>query len=418
MAKPKKRPELEHCKVMDYAHPRTPWRVWYTAEEHGKKVRRAKAFKGEDAAWIWAENKEKEISNHGVRFGDVPAEARRAYDAFRDACAELTDAGVEPPRFENVVAEAIARMRVDSATISVTAAIRAYLGAKEAEGLSDRHQKDLRLRLSRFENNFGTRALASIATDEIDRWIASLAHPVKAKDRGKPARPVPLGARSKAHYRAKLHALFAYGAARGRRWVASNPVADAVAIKVRKSDRVEIYTPGEIKTIMETACKHTPDLIPVLALGAFAGLRTSEAMRVDLALVDFKSKHLRVTGKTGPRLAFLSPAARAWIATQPRRSGLVWEQDERTLHGRIGELFELDELKKVCRIHNGLRHSFASYRCAVLRSPDAVADEMGNSASVIKTHYRELVSPQQGKAYFATLPPKGPAKVVSIKAAS
>ena len=57
------------------------------------------------------------------------------------------------------------------------------------------------------------------------------------------------------------------------------------------------------------------------------------------------------------------------------------------------------------RIPNAPRHSFISYRCAETRNPAAVADEAGNSANVVSTFYRELVTPAQAAEYFAIMPP-------------
>jgi hypothetical protein len=53
---------------------------------------------------------------------------------------------------------------------------------------------------------------------------------------------------------------------------------------------------------------------------------------------------------------------------------------------------------------NGLRHSFISYRLAILHDTARVALEAGNSPEVIFGHYRELVTPEQAKAWFAVSP--------------
>jgi hypothetical protein len=53
---------------------------------------------------------------------------------------------------------------------------------------------------------------------------------------------------------------------------------------------------------------------------------------------------------------------------------------------------------------NGLRHSFISYRLAVLNDTAKVALEAGNSEEVIFTSYREVVTPEVAKAWFAVAP--------------
>ena len=53
---------------------------------------------------------------------------------------------------------------------------------------------------------------------------------------------------------------------------------------------------------------------------------------------------------------------------------------------------------------NGLRHSFISYRLAVLHGTARVAVEAGNSPEVIFAHYRELVTPETAEEWFKVKP--------------
>jgi len=56
--------------------------------------------------------------------------------------------------------------------------------------------------------------------------------------------------------------------------------------------------------------------------------------------------------------------------------------------------------------HNALRHSFISYRVAETGDVNRTALEAGNTAPMIFSHYRELVTPQEAKAWFAVKPIK------------
>ena len=53
---------------------------------------------------------------------------------------------------------------------------------------------------------------------------------------------------------------------------------------------------------------------------------------------------------------------------------------------------------------NVLRHSFISYRIAIVKSADQVALEAGNSAAIIFRHYRELVTEDVADEWFSILP--------------
>jgi len=54
--------------------------------------------------------------------------------------------------------------------------------------------------------------------------------------------------------------------------------------------------------------------------------------------------------------------------------------------------------------HNALRHSFASYRMAVISNAAQVAEECGHTVQVMKMHYRELVTKAAAEAWFAVAP--------------
>jgi hypothetical protein len=51
-----------------------------------------------------------------------------------------------------------------------------------------------------------------------------------------------------------------------------------------------------------------------------------------------------------------------------------------------------------------LRHSFISYRIAIVKSADQVALEAGNSPAIIFRHYRELTTEETAKEWFGIMP--------------
>jgi hypothetical protein len=65
---------------------------------------------------------------------------------------------------------------------------------------------------------------------------------------------------------------------------------------------------------------------------------------------------------------------------------------------------------------NALRHSFISYRLALLQDVNRVALEAGNSPQMIFRHYRELATPDQARSWFA-IAPEAASKVVPIRLA-
>jgi site-specific recombinase XerD len=409
MAKQKKRPTLNHCKVTETANPRAPWRVWFTTEQDGKPRRVFKSYADEETAWTEAAKKELEISNHGIRYGDIPAEVRRAFDFFRDEKSDLEAAGATVPRFEDLVSEALASIRREHTAhnetrVTVAEGVALFTDYKRTR-VKARQLADLTDRLKRFAETFGTRPVDSITTAEIEGWLASLR---SRKNPAKLPEPPLLGPLSRNHYRACLHAFFGYGSAPARGWLARNPVADLDPETVEAGEP-QAYSPEDAAKLMQAALESKPELVPVLALGMFAGLRVSEAAEIDLGKLPKDAGEFRTTGKTGPRMAPYTAACAAWMAAQKRRKGKAWLISRRMLVDAMQELFTL---AKVAPIDNGARHSFISYRTAETRDVARVADECGNSVSTIKNHYRQLVTAEAATAFFA-IRPEAPAANVS-----
>ena len=68
------------------------------------------------------------------------------------------------------------------------------------------------------------------------------------------------------------------------------------------------------------------------------------------------------------------------------------------------KLIDTEGRPLVRMVHNGLRHSFCSYRLAVTKSAAQVALEAGNSPKMLFENYRELGTEKDALAYFGILP--------------
>jgi hypothetical protein len=58
--------------------------------------------------------------------------------------------------------------------------------------------------------------------------------------------------------------------------------------------------------------------------------------------------------------------------------------------------------------HNGLRHSYISYRLAIVKDVGQVSLEAGNSPGMVFKHYRQLVRESEANEWFGLMPPKQP----------
>jgi integrase len=370
-------------------------------------------FASEDRAWLFAQERELEIRNHGLRYGDIPAEVRRAYDFYRDQAAELAAMGADVPLFEDLVASSITDIRerlrrAEELHTSVADAVEAFVRYQKTR-VGARHYNGLKEQLKRFAKDFGDRPISSITPDELEGWLAGL-EALKNPLRLSPPPLVTPVTRNK--YRTRLHSLFGYASAKGRSWCPANPLA-GTSYEKEHSAAPEAYTVADSILLLNAAAVHHPELIPIMALGFFAGLRPCEADVFDIAALTPETTEFRVNStKTGPRSVPFNATCKAWLFSQPRRQGPAWI-------GKTGPkdktLIALHALAKVERIHDGLRHSYISYRCAETRDVARVADEAGNSPNTIKKHYREIVTGEAATRYFAIRPPAKAENVTSIE---
>jgi integrase len=215
--------------------------------------------------------------------------------------------------------------------------------------------------------------------------------------------------RTRNNYLQALNVLFEY--ARKQKYVPRDfSVMDEVEVAAEDDFEVEIFSPEEIKLLLA----HCPaPLMPVLAIGAFAGLRTAEIERLDWSEIKVADKFIEVKAKKAKtrarRLVPIVPALGAWLesfradddADAPPKEGPVWPQS-------LPYLFELQrDAAKEAGVewkHNALRHSFISYRVADIKNVAEVALEAGNSPDIIFQHYRELVTGDKAKEWFGITP--------------
>jgi len=267
---------------------------------------------------------------------------------------------------------------------SVADTITELVALKKTRGMSDDYTNDLRQRLTRFAKDNSV-DISSVTTGDVQRWLDGL----------------KLGSQSVKNFRTVLHTLFEFAEARGYIIKGSNPVADTESVKV-KGGAIQIFTTDEIAKLLKHASK---DFLPMVAIGAFAGLRSAEVERIEWRDVDTKGGFITVASDKAKtkarRLVPISANLAAWLADYTNNTGTVWKG---TANDLCDARMTCVKAAGVTWKDNGLRHSFASYRLAETQNAAQVALEMGNSADVVFKHYRELVKPDMAKAWFSIKP--------------
>jgi integrase len=275
------------------------------------------------------------------------------------------------------------------------------LQAKEADGASARYLSDLSSRLSQFAAVFDGKPVAGITTPQIDEWLRSLSD----KDTGKRLSPV-----TRNNFRRVL--IVAFNFALGRGYCAGNPAEESAKAKEIQS-APGILSVEETARLLESA---SAELVPYVAIGAFAGLRRAELERLDWREVDLQSGLIEVTASNAKsarrRFVKIQPNLGRWLQPYAQLSGNVTPHGYRVLLESAREAAGISEWPQ-----NALRHSFASYHLARFNDAAALSLELGHTNSqLVFQHYRQLVKPKQAERYWKIAPAAAGKKVVQFAA--
>lgn len=227
-----------------------------------------------------------------------------------------------------------------------------------------------------------------------------------------------VSARSKNNARATIGAFFKFCKERG--WLPRDHEGIELVPKFKeKPTDITIYSPWEVTQFLNHS---RPEMVPFLAIGAFAGLRSAEIERLDWSEVHLDDKFIEIKAakaKTASRrIVPITGNLAKWLKDHAKDEGRVVPFDN--VNKQIGWLVEdtnqalkeaakkdgkdPEKAKVVKWKKNALRHSFISYRVAEIQDVAKVALEAGNSPQIIFQHYRELVQPKQAKEWFAIAP--------------
>lgn len=348
---------------------------------------------------------QEQLSQNGTSLllGFDPAKMRRWQEASRLA----PDADpVEVMRFW------LASNRPNLTPKPFAEAIPAYLKYLEAMEREPAYRKHVEAHLRDFADNVAAKRVHEVTHQRIAKYIFSM-----------PYKPV-----TKRHYKRSIGGAYAWWIEQG--WAVDNP-----AKKVRTPDVVTpepgILTVEEMESLFRANEMIDPEICGLLALGAFAGMRSSAISKVDYHEIDFNQRGIHTPAeKTKKR-------RRQWIEGLPDN---LWQWLERTpkaafdlthrqfMHRRsealkrAGLLIEADDIayenrkreergeprvkwKPKCPPKNCFRHSFATYHVALLRDAGKTALIMSHrNQQVLFQHYLGIATKDQAEKYFGIYP--------------
>jgi integrase len=374
-------------KVRRYSDSNRP-RLKFVVNYRESGNRKRSFFETEAQAKSFAAFKNNELKLKGAEHAEFPTAlrvmAQEAVKQLKPHGKTITDA----------VRHYVAHLEASEKSCAAVQLVKELLAAKKADGVSERHLSDIRSRLSVFAEKFDGQMVATITSKEIDTWLRSL----------------PVAPLTRNHYRQVVVLAFNFAVRAG--YATANPAARAAKAKV-VGQAPEILSVSEAASLLEAA---TPDVLPYIAIGLFAGLRRAELERLDWSEIDFDSGLIEVTAQNSKtaqrRFVTMQPNLRDWLLPLRQHKGNVTPQN------CFRELFE--QARAAARItewpDNALRHSFASYHLAHFKNAASTALEVGHHDSRITfAHYRELVKPKDAERYWS-IRPATTEKIVPLRA--
>ena len=353
--------------------PSAPWMVRVPPRLQSLEGARKKFFAKESVANAYVERLAKQLGDyHSQALGlsdRKKLEASECYRLLERHDASLLDA----------VHHYLTYLDQTKRSIPVSELFDEFLSVKQQDNVSPKYLADLRSKLGRFVNSFHDTLVCNLTVAQIEAWIRSL----------------DIGTVSRESYRRNVSVLLEFGRRRG--YLRANPAAD-IKIRRRPEGEVSILTPDELRNLLS---KCAPEIVPYVAICAFAGLRPSEAasllwsdIHLDTMQIEVRARHSKTRRY---RLVPMQPNLGEWLMQFRSGDGAIYysRRKFREAYKAAG----MEEWKM-----DILRHSYGTYRLPILKSADALALEMGNSPDVIFRHYRRPMNEASASAYFDLWP--------------
>lgn len=240
-------------------------------------------------------------------------------------------------------------------------------------GTENRNLLTIRHHLNRIAKTFLGR-FSDVTTQQLDEYINGIGN----------------CGRTKVNHRRTLIALWSWAQDRGYA-----PTGKTVA-QATMTPKVSAKNPGIIEpSVMRELLNKAPDdILPMLVLGGFAGIRSAEIARLRWEDFNWEEKVIVLSGEITKR--------------QRRRTVPITMQIENLLskfHGKSGLVLNVDPYKELSKltevwVHNGLRHSYISYAMAKHKNAPMIAEYCGNSETEVQRSYKALVSEKQATEWF------------------
>lgn len=377
-----------HLTVYSWTHPATGAKRWRFAFMDGGE-RKYRTFKTKVAA-EHAAGQILEETPAGLVWTGLDTDAKKFLEEVHRRTAAPDRSAV------------LAFLRSRDSSAEIEPAVAAFMAHKTAEaGELTPHLAAVSSMLQHLAGAFPNRRVSEIHLAELSAWW-------RDKGAGK-------SSKTQKDIRAICVTFWRWSLRQGIAGADPITVAERLPTVKVESGEKRVLTAAELCSILNHI---EPAFRAWAVLGAFAGLRPDEIApgkakkKLKRGLhcdeIDWKFKVIRlpaVVAKTNrPRIIPMSEAliaALEWAGIGPGMTGPTTMENPSQTHqlARLGRDLFAGTWPK-----DALRHSYGSYRNAIVRSLDQVAEEMGNSVAMLHRHYHNPQPEKLGLEWFALRP--------------
>ncbi|HTV62746.1 MAG TPA: hypothetical protein VMH30_09280 [Verrucomicrobiae bacterium] len=351
---------------------RKRWRLEY---RNGRRVRLN--FKTKALAEAEIERLRADVERAGAIWVEMAAAERNDLMAV---VAEIKASGYTPRTVWDGFRSRAKFVAKSCPTMAV--AITDFLQSKRTGNRSRGYIESLEHYLGMFARGRDSKLVSEMDTAEIEAWFASRneASTTKASNLG------------------RLSSFFNY--CWRKRHITENP-CDRVEVGKLEQKTPQILTPMQYARLLIGTVKKHPRILAWVVCGLIAGLRPEEMVyenkgekeiKVGWKEIDFKHARIRVDAAASKvrarRIVHLEPSAVKWLQWA-KKHGAELPVSENVKRRYVKRLRKLIHAKKWPQ--DILRHTAVSVLMAKYQDAGKVADELGNSASVLLRNYRDLI---------------------------
>lgn len=265
--------------------------------------------------------------------------------------------------------------------------VEEVIRAKSTGGRSTRYVAALRGALSQFMSGRESHRIGLLTTKDVESWLASKA------------------VVSRSTLRARLSAMFSFAVRRG--YCPDNPCDRLESVRVARPVPAVFSVRQAAKALVWTR-RLRPKCLGAFVLTLLCGLRPEEAQATTWEAIRLDAPdgaHVVVEAQTSKvrqrRVVYPMAAGVAWLRVAKRQGSSLplnreaWRRFIRDLRDVLG----WKEWPK-----DVTRHTAASYWLAAEPHVYRVAEQLGHSPAILKTHYRALVTRADAERFWRLVP--------------